>query len=107
MRIENINSAVNMSSQTAKSESANASVLENRELEWAFHTNFGKGAATFEILSGGAESVPREQLTDPGAAKQAATNAATTMVTNADEAKRAQANTAPDEVLSLISQKAE
>ena len=107
MRIENVNSAVNVASQTAKNETTNASVLENTELEWAFHTNFGKGAATFEILSGGAEPTPEEQLTDPNAAKQAATNASATMVTNADEAKRAQANTAPDEVLSLISQKAE
>ena len=107
MRIENINSTVNAVSQTAKNEAANASVLENAELEWAFHTNFGKGAATFEILSGGAEPTPEEQLTDPNAAKQAAANAATAMASHADEAKRAQANAAPDEVLSLISQKAE
>jgi len=107
MRIENVNSAVNVASQTAKNETANASVLEKTELEWAFHTNFGKGAATFEILSGGAEPTPEEQLNDVSSAKQAATTAAATMVTNADEAKRAQANTPPDEVLSLISQKTE
>lgn len=107
MRIENVNSAVNVASQTAKNETANASVLENTELEWAFHTNFGKGASTFEILSGGAEPTVEQQLNDLGSAKQAASTAASAMVTHADEAKRAQANAAPDEVLTLISQKAE
>ena len=107
MRIENIQSAVSIAAQTSKTEAANASVKEKPEHEWEFHTTYGNGAATFEILSGGAEPTPREQYEDPNAAKQAGANAANAMVSNADEAKRAQANAAPDEVLSLISSKVE